>query len=190
MPKVMIIVASTRPGRVGIPMAEWIRDVTLRHGGFESVDFADLAEIDLPFMNEPHHPRLHKYTHQHTRDWSARVAPADAFVVVTPEYNYGMTAPLKNAIDYLHREWAYKPVAFVSYGGVAAGTRSVQMTKLVMTTLRMFALFEAVYVPFVHQFIGADGRVQPNEVMEKAAVAMLDELVRVAVALRPLREER
>jgi NAD(P)H-dependent FMN reductase len=190
MPNLMIIVGSTRPGRVGLPMAEWIRDLTVRHGGFQSLDFADLAEIDLPFMNEPHHPRLQRYTHQHTRDWSDRVARADAFVLVTPEYNYGMPAPLKNAIDYLHHEWAYKPVAFVSYGGVAAGTRAVQMTKQVVTTLRMFALFEAVYVPFVHQFIGPDGQVQPNEVMEKAGVAMLDELVRVAEALRPLRAER
>jgi NAD(P)H-dependent FMN reductase len=190
MPNLMIIVASTRPGRVGLPMAEWVRNVTLEHGRFEGLDFADLAEIDLPFLDEPHHPRLQQYTHQHTRDWSARVTRADAFVMVTPEYNYGMPAPLKNAIDYLHYEWAYKPVAFVSYGGVAAGTRSVQMTKLVVTTLRMFAIFEAVYVPFVRQLIGANGEVQPNEVMETAAVAMLDELLRVAAALRPLRDER
>ena len=92
----------------------------VQHGGFE-IDFADLAEVNLPFMDEPNHPRFHRYTHQHTLDWSARVEAADAFVFVMPEYNYGFTAPLKNAIDYLHAEWAYKPVGLVSYGGVAAG---------------------------------------------------------------------
>ncbi len=97
-----------------------------------------------------------------------------------------MPAPLKNAIDYLHQEWAYKPVAFASYGGVSAGTRSVQMTKQVVTTLRLFPITEAVQVPFATQFL-MDGAVQPNQIMEAAAVAMLDELARVAEALRPLR---
>lgn len=107
---------------------------------------------------------MRQYLHQHTREWSAKVAAADAFVFVTPEYNYGMPAPLKNAIDYLHHEWHYKPVGFVSYGGVAAGTRSVQ------------------------QIIDEDGRVQANEVVETAATALLEELERWTVALRPMRQ--
>jgi NAD(P)H-dependent FMN reductase len=115
------------------------------------------------------------------------VDAADAFAFVMPEYNYGLNAPLKNAIDFLHQEWAYKPVGFVSYGGVSAGTRAVQMVKQVVTALRMTPVFEAVSIPFVAQFIDDEGALQANEVMEKAADAMLVELARVEVALRPLR---
>jgi NAD(P)H-dependent FMN reductase len=184
--KLMVVIASTRPGRVGLPVGEWFAEHARAHAGFE-LEVVDLAELDLPFMDEPNHPRFHKYTQQHTKDWSAQVDAADAFVFVMPEYNYGFTAPLKNAIDFLHVEWEYKPVGFVSYGGVAAGTRAVQMLKQVVTTLKMTPLFEAVSIPFVAQFIDDEGELQANETMENAATAMLDELVRVAAALAPLR---
>jgi NAD(P)H-dependent FMN reductase len=188
LPTLHIIIASTRPGRAGLPIAQWFYARAIAHGGFE-VDLVDLADLNLPFMDEPNHPRLRQYLHQHTRDWSARVDAADAFVFVTPEYNYGFPAPLKNAIDYLHHEWAYKPVGFISYGGVPAGTRAVQMLKQVVTTLKMTPLTEAVSIPFFTQFIDEEGRVQANEVMEQAATALLDELQRVERALRPLRRE-
>jgi NAD(P)H-dependent FMN reductase len=186
MPVLHIVIASTRPGRAGLPIAEWFRDRAVAHGGFD-IDLVDLAEVDLPFMDEPNHPRLRRYTHQHTKDWSAQVDAADAFVFVTPEYNYGMTAPLKNALDFLHEEWQHKPVGFVSYGGIAAGTRAVQMLKQVVTTLRMLPVLESVNIPFHTQFIDEDGRVQANEIMEKAADAMLDELLRSEDMLRPRR---
>jgi NAD(P)H-dependent FMN reductase len=186
MPKLSVVIASTRPGRAGLPIAQWFTERAVDHGAFD-VEVADLAAIDLPLMDEPNHPRLRQYTQQHTKDWSAQVDAADAFVFVTPEYNFGYPAPLKNAIDYLHVEWKHKPVGFVSYGGVAAGTRAVQQIKQVVTTLSMFPLFEAVSIPFHTQFIDEDGRVQANEVMEKASTVMLDELLRVEAALRPLR---
>lgn len=189
MPRLAVIVASNRPGRTALPVAEWFAAAAGQHGGFE-VDLVDLAEIGLPLLDESAHPRLRQYEHAHTREWSARVESADAFVIVTPEYNYGMPAILKNALDFLHHEWAYKPVGFVSYGGVSAGVRSVQMAKQVVTTLRMFPVPEAVAIPFVAQFIDDEGRVRPNEVMEGATKGMLDELVRVEEALRPLRAGR
>lgn len=189
MPRLAVIVASNRPGRVAAPVAEWFTEVARRHGGFD-VDVLDLAAIDLPFLDEPSHPRLRQYEHAHTRAWSERVESADAFVMVTPEYNYGMPAVLKNALDYLHHEWAYKPVAFVSYGGVSAGTRAVQMAKQVVTTLRMFPIAEAVSIPFVSQFLDDEQRLVPNDVMDGAAKAVLDELVSVEKALRPLRDAR
>jgi len=187
MSKLEIIVASTRPGRVGPSVAHWIESEATRHGGFDATEVVDLAEVNLPFMNEPHHPRLGRYTHQHTRDWSAKVAEADAFVFVMPEYNYGYNAELKNALDYLHGEWQYKPVGLVSYGGVSGGTRAVQMIKQVVTTLKMTPVVEAVSIPFVHQLLDEDRRLLPNDVMTGSAKAMLDELVRFAEALRPLR---
>jgi NAD(P)H-dependent FMN reductase len=186
MPTLQIIVASTRPGRVGLPVADWFSARAKAHGTFE-IDFVDLAELGLPFMDEANHPRMRRYEHQHTKDWSARVDAADAFAFVTPEYNHSYNAPLKNAIDFLHSEWEYKPVGFVSYGGIAAGTRALQALKPVVAALKMTPVVDAVNIPFVRQFVNDDEIFVPNEVLEQAADAMLDELDRVQAALRPLR---
>jgi NAD(P)H-dependent FMN reductase len=186
VPTLQVVIASTRPGRVGLPVTEWFAGRAREHGGF-ALDVVDLADLRLPFMDEPNHPRLHRYEHRHTKDWSARVDAADAFAFVMPEYNYGFNAPLKNALDYLHDEWRYKPVGFVSYGGIAAGTRAVQLLKPVLTGLKLVAATEAVNIPFVRQFVDDDEVFHPNEVLEQAAVAMLDELVKLDAALRPLR---
>jgi NAD(P)H-dependent FMN reductase len=186
MPNLTIIIGSTRPGRAGAPIAQWFASRAKDHGGFD-VTVVDLAEIGLPLLDEPNHPRLRQYTRQHTKDWSAIVDAADAFVIVTPEYNYGYPASVKNAIDYLHHEWQHKPVGFVSYGGVAAGTRAVQQLKQVVTTLRMLPVTDSVNIPFHSQFLDSDGTFHPNAVLEQAADAMLDELVRTEAALRPLR---
>ncbi|GHJ34642.1 NADPH-dependent FMN reductase [Streptomyces sp. TS71-3] len=189
MANLKIIVASTRPGRVGLPVGQWIEAEAREHGGFDDIELVDLAEVNLPFMNEPNHPRLAQYIHQHTRDWSAKISEADGFLFVMPEYNYGYNAELKNAIDYLHNEWHYKPVGLVSYGGVSAGTRAAQMIKQVVTTLKMIPLNDAVSIPFVRNFLNDDSVIVPNDVMKSAAKAMLDEMVRVESALRPLRTQ-
>jgi NAD(P)H-dependent FMN reductase len=181
-----IVIASTRPGRVGLPVGEWFEGVARDHGGFD-VEVTDLAALALPFLDEPHHPRLRQYTQRHTFAWSEAVEASDAFAFVIPEYNYGITAPIKNAIDYLHQEWQWKPVGFVSYGGIAAGTRALQMMKQVVTALNMVPLFEAVSIPFVRTLISDDGAFEPTGVISEAAVAMLDQLVQVEAALRPLR---
>jgi NAD(P)H-dependent FMN reductase len=187
MPRLTIIIGSTRPGRAGLPIAAWFADRARSHPGF-NVDVVDLAKLNLPLLDEPNHPRLRQYLHQHTKHWSALVDASDAFVIVTPEYNHGYPAALKNAIDYLQQEWSDKPVGFVSYGGVSAGTRAVDQLKQVVTTLKLLPVPEAVSIPFHTQFIDEDGSVQANEIMEQAADAMLDELVRLERALRPLRE--
>lgn len=187
MPRLAVIIASSRPGRIALPVSRWFVPVAKQHPAFE-VDLVDLAELNLPFLDEPNHPRLRRYEHAHTKAWSERVDAADAFVIITPEYNYGMPAILKNAIDYLHQEWLHKPVGFVSYGGVSAGTRSVQMTKQVISAVRMFPIVTAVSIPFVQQFI-ENGELVPNEVMADAAQNMLDELATMEETLRPLREQ-
>jgi NAD(P)H-dependent FMN reductase len=186
MPKLMVVIASTRPTRVGLPVGRWFVDRATERGSFD-VDVVDLAELDLPFMDEPEHPRFARYVHDHTKRWSARVAAADAFVFVTPEYNHGYNAPLKNAIDFLHREWEHKPVGFVSYGGVAAGTRAVQQLKPVVAVLRMTPLTDAVYIPWVNQHLDEERRFQPSDSMETAAGTMLQALEQYEAALRPLR---
>lgn len=169
-----------------MPVGQWFYRKAVEHGAFE-VKLIDLAEINLPFLDEPNHPRLRQYVHDHTKRWSALVEEMDAFAFVHPEYNYGMTAPLKNALDYLHWEWHYKPVGLVSYGGISAGLRAAQQIKQVVTTLKMMPMNEAVSIPFVAQFM-KDGAFHPNDVLEQAAVAMLDELARWEEALRPMRE--
>jgi NAD(P)H-dependent FMN reductase len=183
IPTLRIIIASTRPGRVGLPIGSWVRALAL---GTWEADLVDLAEVGLPLMDEPDHPRLRRYTQRHTQEWSARVDAADAFVLVMAEYNHSFTAPLKNALDYLHHEWRRKPVGFVSYGGVSAGTRAVVALQPVVAALGLRPASAAVNIPFVQQFLD-DEELTPNDVMEHAISAMLDELAALEAALRPLR---
>jgi NAD(P)H-dependent FMN reductase len=166
-PVLRVIIGSTRPGRVGPSVAEWIIERAREHGGFD-VEVADLAELNLPMYDEPNHPRLQKYTHQHTKDWSALVAGSDAFIFVTPE-------------------WGHKAAGIVSYGGIAAGTRATQMLKQVLTTLKIVPVTEAVNIPFVFKHLDEDKRFKSTEEMEQAATAMLDELQKWTEALLTLR---
>lgn len=185
MLKLKIILASTRQGRKGAAVANWINTVAVADGRFE-VELLDLAEVNLPFMDEPNHPRLRKYEHDHTKAWSALIDGADAFIYVMPEYNYGYTAPLKNAIDFLFQEWAQKPVGLVSYGGVSGGLRATQLLKPVLTAVQLTVAGE-LPIPFFAQFIGEDGAFKPNEVLAKAAPKMLDGIAKWAAVLGPMR---
>lgn len=184
-PLLQLIVATTRPGRAGEPVARWFEALAREHGHFE-LDYTDLAEVALPMMDEPEHPRLRRYANDHTRAWSERVERADCFVFVHPEYNHSFTAPLKNALDYLVHEWAYKPAGLVGYGGVAGGTRAMQALKPVLAALRMTVPTESVIIPFIAQRI-VDGRFRTSAEIDEGARAMLDELARLEEALRPLR---
>ncbi len=186
MLKLYVVIASTRPGRAGLPIGQWFFEFARRHGAFD-VELVDLAEVNLPMLDEPAHPRLQQYTHAHTKAWSARVDAADAFVFVTPEYNYGAPAVLINALDFVYREWNYKPAGFVSYGGLSGGTRSVQMAKQIVTTLKMMPMVEAVNIPFFAQHLDAEKGFTPTEVHEKMATDLLNELLRWAEALKPMR---
>ena len=186
-PVLRIIIASTRPGRAGSSVAAWFTERAIEHGGFD-VQVTDLAELNLPMLDEPNHPRLRQYTHQHTRDWSALVEASDAFIFVTPEYNYGFNAALKNAIDYLFHEWHNKPAGIVSYGGIAAGTRATQMLKQVLTALKIMPVPEAVNIPFVAQHLDEDRRFKSTELIDASATAMLDEVLRWTESLAPLRK--
>jgi NAD(P)H-dependent FMN reductase len=181
----LIIIASTRPGRVGLPVGNWISEVAEAHGGFD-VQVADLAEINLPLMNEPKHPRFMQYMFDHTKMWSERVETADAFIFVMPEYNHSFTAPLKNAIDYVSQEWAYKPVGFVSYGGASGGLRAVQQVKQTVSALKMVAVTEAVAITSVADKVH-DGVFGADERLETAAATMLGQVRRWAIALQPMR---
>lgn len=179
------VVASTRPGRVGRSVADWFTSRVAECDQFTS-HLVDLRELDLPFFDEPHPPALRQYTKSHTLAWSRIVDASDAFVFVTPEYNGGFPAPLKNAWDYLVVEWQHKPAAFVSYGGVSAGTRAVQMAKQVVANLRMLPIGPTVSIPFVNEQVD-DGAFRPGKIHEAAAEQMIEELTRTASVMRGLR---
>ena len=185
MLKLHVIIASTRPGRIGLPIGNWFYERAKAHRKFD-VALVDLKEVNLPLLDEPKHPKLAQYEHAHTKAWSATVKAGDAFVFVTPEYNFAPAPALLNALDYLYTEWSYKPAAFVSYGGISAGLRAVQMAKQCLTTFNMMPIVEAVALPSAMKQV-VDGTFQGNEANDKAANAMLDELHRWAQALEPMR---
>ena len=184
-----IIATSTRPGRKSLIFATWINEIAKGYPDFAS-SILDLAVINLPFLDEPNHPMLRQYVHQHTRDWSATIDEADAFIIVTPEYNHGFTGVFKNAIDYLHHEWKFKPAGIVSYGGIAGGTRSTQMMKPVLTALSIMPLMEAVNIPFYAKSMDAEGRFVPTEDHLKAAHAMFASLQKWTAALATMRRQQ
>lgn len=187
MPKLLVIIASTRPGRLGPAIGAWVAEATRAHGGFE-VEVADLAEIDLPFFDEPLQPRSGQYTKPHTLAWSKTVDSADAILVVTPEYNYGPPPTLLNAFDFLYWEWAYKPVGFVSYGGPGAGFRGVQSLKSIITTMKMMPIPDSVGIPFIMKHIH-EGAFVPEPPHQMMLDFHLDEVLRWSNALEPLRAQ-
>lgn len=185
-PVLQVIAASTRPGRKGIAVARWVAARAEAHGGFD-VELVDLADAGLPVLDEPNHPRLGQYTQQHTKDWSATVSRADAFVFVFPEYNHSIPGALKNALDFLFHEWADKAAGLVSYGGVSAGTRAAAALKPVLGALRMVPVVEAATIPFFTQFIDEDEEFVGNAELETGATAMLDEIARLTRGLQTVR---
>jgi NAD(P)H-dependent FMN reductase len=184
--KLQTIICSTRPGRVGAPVAEWFHGVAQQHGKFDA-ELIDLTAVNLPLFNEPKHPRLKQYEHGHTKAWSAIVERADAFVFVTPEYNYAPPPALLNAIDYLNNEWAYKPLSFVSYGAAAGGARAVQVVRAMAVGVKLVPIFEGVLIPLVATQM-KDGKFAANEGQVTAANTALTELYRWADALQVLRQ--
>src|SRR5688572_17519076 len=185
MPKLGVVIGSVREGRVGLPIAQWFVERAREHKGFD-VELLDLKIINLPIFAERTHPRLQKYESEQQKAWSATIAPIDAFVFVTPEYNYSIAPALLNAIDYLLHEWAYKAVGFVSYGGISGGLRAVQHAKQTLSAVKLVAIPEAVTIPFVAKLV-EDNTFAATDVHDKSAAAMLDELAKWTSALSTLR---
>ncbi len=148
-PRVQLIVASTRPGRVGRAIADWFHARAKEHQAGVQFELVDLADWNLPLLDEPIVPKARMYQHDHTKRWSAKIAEGNGYVIVTPEYNHGYPASLKNALDYLYHEWASKPVAFVSYG-MGGGQLAVRQLYLVVTELQMQPVPEQVAIVFEH----------------------------------------
>ncbi|WP_172294143.1 NADPH-dependent FMN reductase [Pseudoruegeria sp. HB172150] len=184
--KLKIIIGSTRPGRVGPVFADWFAGLARESGKFD-VTLVDLAELDLPLLDEPKHPITRDYQHPHSKRWSAIVDEADAYVFVTPEYDSFPPAALINAIQYLVHEWRRKPAGIVSYGGVSGGLRASQELRQILTTLSIMPLPQTVPVPFFPNFLD-EGTVQPNDKMKEGATLLLNELAEWAEALKQMRQ--
>ncbi len=180
-----VVVCSTRPSRQGPLIAKWAAESSQREGSFE-VELVDLAEFALPLFNESAHPMLGQYEHETTKRWAAKVAEADAFLFVMPEYDHAAPVPFVNAVTYLVKEWLYKPAGFVSYGGISGGLRAVENAKTMLTTLKVMPIPEGVVLPFFGKQI-ADGAFQPTETNEDALRLTLGELAKWASALKTLR---
>src|SRR4051812_23440142 len=133
--RVAIITGSTRPGRIGENVARWVNAQGARRDDAEC-ELVDIAQYDLPLLDEPLPPSLGRYMHPHTKRWAAKIASFDGFVFVTPEYNHSMSGALKNAIDFIYAEWNNKAAGFVSYGSTG-GVRAVEQLRLVMAELRI-----------------------------------------------------
>jgi len=190
MYKLKIISSTVRPGRKGPTVAAWVADVARKHGSFE-VEVIDLGEVNLPLMNEANHPMLRKYEHEHTKKWSATIDAADAFIFVTSEYDFGYPASLRNALEYLFQEWAFKAAGVVSYGGVSAGTRAARSLQGDLVSLKIMPLMDtAVHIPFFTQFINDKGEMVGNDKMQEAANKMLTELVRWTKGLKLIKENK
>jgi NAD(P)H-dependent FMN reductase len=172
--------------RVGPAVASWFEGRARERASFD-IDLIDLKLVALPLLDEEKHPRLGEYAYAHTKRWSATVRACDAFVFVTPEYNTSGPPSLVNALDYLYKEWNYKPAAFVSYGGISGGTRAQQALKLMLCTLKMVPIVESVAVPYVTNHLH-EGRFRSTDAFDRSADLLLDELRRWNDALLTLRQ--
>lgn len=184
--RVAIILGSTRPERKGEAVAKWTHSVASRRGD-ALFEMLDLREINLPLLDEPLPPSMGQYSRPHTRSWAARIDAFDAYVFVTAEYNHGIPGALKNAIDFLYREWNDKAAGFVAYGS-AGGVRAVEQLRLVMGELQVADVRTQVMLSLFTDFKA--GAFTPAAHHEKDLATMLDQLVAWARALRELRRER
>jgi NAD(P)H-dependent FMN reductase len=179
-----VIIASTRPGRVGGAIGQWFYDLAVVHDGFD-VELVDLMVVNLPLFDEPHQPIRQQYIHEHTKRWSETISRADAFVLIIPEYNHGMNAAIKNAIDYLHFEWRYKPYGIVCYGGSSKGLRAAQMLKPILAALKVTHCGD-VSIPLATVPV-LDGVFAGNDSLIEGSKMLLNELAILAPLLKTLR---
>jgi len=188
MYKLKIINSTVRPERKSPLVMAWVEAQAKAFGKFD-VEVLDLVAMNLPLMDEPNHPNLKQYQHEHTKAWSAKIDEADAFVFVTAEYDFNYPAPLRNALEYLYKEWNYKAAGIVSYGGVSAGTRAANALRGDLTVFKVVPVYEMVNIPFFTKLINEQNEFVPGANSEKAAQTMFTELIRWTKGLKTIREE-
>lgn len=184
MTKIAVIIASTRPARVGPKIATWFYELAKKEPQAE-FELVDLIDYKLPVLDEPVPSGVSK---EHTQKWAAKIAEFDGFVFVTPEYNHGIAGSFKNAIDFLNKEWQYKPVAYVSYG-VIGGSRAVEQLRQVAAQFHQFDLRAQVTVISPWEYFNEKGEFVSNEHHQASAQAVIEEIVFWSTEMKPLREK-
>jgi NAD(P)H-dependent FMN reductase len=180
-----IIVGSTRPGRNGLAVAQWVHTKASARGD-ATFELVDLVDYNLPLLDEPVPPAMGSPAKEHTKRWGAKIASFDGFVFVTPEYNHGPSAALKNALDFLFREWCNKSVGFVGYGGSGA-TRSIEMLRAICSNLELADVRVAVGLTLMQDFENFS-TFKPQAHHEKTLMQLIDQVLAWAGALQPLRK--
>lgn len=190
MVHIKIIVGSVRPNRFGIQPAKWMMELAAKNPNAK-FSLVDLAEVNLPLLDEPQPPAMAagNYTQGHTKEWSRIISEADGYIMVTPEYNHSVAASLKNAIDFLADEWRYKPVAFVSYGAEAGGTRAVEHLRSSVAWLDMYDLKAQVVIPNYWTQLNDKGEWQPSEEQTKDGQRVIKDVVFWAEQLQAARQK-
>ena len=186
MIKVAIVVGSTRPGRKAEAVARWVHGIATKRSDAE-FEVVDIKDFDLPLLDEAMPPAMGQYDQPHTKAWAAKVAAFDAYVFVTPEYNHGPSGALKNAIDYLYREWNNKAAGFVGYGS-AGGVRAVEQLRLVMGELQVADVRAQVALSLFTDFENFT-TFKPAPMHEKSVNTILDQVIAWGGALKTLRKE-
>jgi NAD(P)H-dependent FMN reductase len=184
MLKVAIIIGSTRPGRIADAVAHWVYDIASKRSD-AAFKIVDIKDFNLPLLDEPVPAAMGRYSQPHTKAWAAKVAEFDAFVFVTPEYNHGPSAALKNAIDYLYREWNNKAVGFVGYGG-NGGARAVEILRQVVSNVELADVRAQVGLSIFTDFENLT-TIKPGSHLEPTVTLMLDQVIAWGGALKPLR---
>ena len=183
----MIILGSTRTGRRGEMVARWVEAKAEQDQRLD-VDFVDIKELNLPFYDEPTSPFTIRdtgasYTHPEGEAWAQRVGKAEAILIVTPEYNHGYPGALKNALDWVGREWGNKPVSFVSYGNITGGARSVEQLKQVCIELGLIIVGNAIYFPGIARDAFTEAGQPAHDSANDNLKKMFDELIRLQALL-------
>jgi len=186
MIKIGIIIGSTRPGRKAEVVARWAYDIARKRKDAE-FELVDIADFNLPLLDEPMPAMFGQYSHDHTRAWSAKIASFDGYVFVTPEYNHGTSGALKNAIDFLYHEWNNKAAGFIAYGGTM-GARAVENLRLVMAELQVATVRAQVGLSLFTDFEKFTV-FKPAETQQKNVNDMLDQVIAWSGALNPLRNK-
>jgi NAD(P)H-dependent FMN reductase len=186
MIKIAVIVGSTRPGRKALDVANWVLDIAGMRGD-AMFELVDIEAFNLPLLDEPVPPSMGQYAKAHTRTWAAKVAEFDGYVFVTPEYNHGTSGALKNAIDFVYKEWNNKAAGFVGYGS-AGGSRAIEHLRLVMGELMVADVRAQVMLSLFTDWENY-ATFNPAERHVQSVDAMLDQVIQWSHALKPLRPE-
>ena len=184
MTRIAIVVGSTRPNRNAKPVAEWVQEHAAQRTDAQ-FELVDIADQNLPLLDEPMPPIMGQYSKEHTQAWAQKIASYDGFVFVTPEYNHSVSAALKNAVDYLYAEWNNKSIGFVSYGS-AGGTRAVEAWRLIAGELQMADVRAQVFLPFSSDF-DESYAFAPSDSATQNLSGLFEQVVAWAEALKSLR---